>query len=151
MWQAHRHAPIKRVITRGNVAKLNGSKWIRDERRLAIYMRDSFSCVYCGANLFADYSSDDIRERCNVTLDHLVARSQTEQPDNSETNLVTCCLSCNSRRQDQPWQSFAKGSGKSRSIIHITRLVAKPLDMPRAKAVFALKQSNPQWRMHARV
>lgn len=39
-----------------------GSKWIRRAKRLAIYERDWFRCVYCGE---ADASK--------LTLDHLVA------------------------------------------------------------------------------
>lgn len=31
------------------MSNANGSKWIRPEKRLAIYHRDGFACIYCGA------------------------------------------------------------------------------------------------------
>lgn len=65
----------------------NGSKWIRPEKRLAIYHRDGFTCVYCGA------SARDV----TLSLDHLKPRSQGGT--NDATNLVTACLPCNSKRQ----------------------------------------------------
>ncbi len=62
----------------------HGSKWIRPERRRAIYARDNWQCVYCGA--------DD-----SLTLDHVVPRA--EGGGNESENLVTACLSCNSSRK----------------------------------------------------
>ena len=29
----------------------HGSKWIRKDKRLAIYLRDGFMCCYCGKDL----------------------------------------------------------------------------------------------------
>ena len=61
-----------------------GSKWIRVERRLAIYHRDNFRCVYCGAST-------------PLSLDHVVPRSHGG--GNESANLVTACVSCNASRQ----------------------------------------------------
>lgn len=72
---------------------INGSKWIRPEKRLAIYLRDEFHCLYCLADLHGAAPSD-------VTLDHLVPR--VDGGSNHESNLVTACRSCNSARQDTP-------------------------------------------------
>lgn len=69
-----------------NVAN-NGGGWIRQDKRLAIYMRDGMACVYCLRGL-----DEEIR----FTLDHLIP--QSKGGDNHEINLVTCCKICNSRR-----------------------------------------------------
>jgi 5-methylcytosine-specific restriction endonuclease McrA len=69
-----------------NVAA-QGGKWIRQDKRLAIYLRDGCSCVYCG------HAQD---EGATLTLDHVTAQSLGGT--NKETNLVTACLSCNSSK-----------------------------------------------------
>ena len=68
----------------------NGSKWCRQDKRLAIYLRDGLACVYCGNSLEAGAS---------LSLDHVTPHSAGGS--NSETNLVTCCRHCNSVRQDR--------------------------------------------------
>jgi 5-methylcytosine-specific restriction endonuclease McrA len=70
-------------------------RWIRPERRLALYIRDGYACVLCGVDL----SSGDPR---NCTLDHHVPRCQGGTNDNS--NLYLACRPCNSRRIRTPKQ-----------------------------------------------
>ena len=57
--------------------------------RTAIYIRDNYSCVYCG---LTDKSTK------NLTLDHVKARKNGGS--NSYKNLVTCCRHCNSTKKD---------------------------------------------------
>ena len=71
-----------------------GSNWIRRGKRLAIYARDDHRCVYCGADLAAQVA----------TLDHV--RPRELGGSNQESNLVTCCLGCNSAKQDLPLMAF---------------------------------------------
>ena len=73
-------------------------RWIRPEKRLAIYLRDRFTCIYC----LRDLHDADPRD---VTLDHIHCQAN-EKPDHSETNLITACRSCNSSRQDKPLNRF---------------------------------------------
>jgi 5-methylcytosine-specific restriction endonuclease McrA len=75
----------------------NGSKWIRPTTRLAIYIRDGFSCVYC------ERSIEDDAE-CLLSLDHVVphARGGSHLP----SNLLTACLRCNSKRGSKSIQRF---------------------------------------------
>lgn len=82
-----------------NGKRLNGkgSGWIPRWRRVAIYLRDQFTCAYCGRNLH----NAPARE---VTLDHLVP--QCDGGSHHESNLVTACLSCNSRRQNRRWRAW---------------------------------------------
>lgn len=67
-----------------------GSKWIGRDKRLAIYLRDGMACMFCGAGV-------ETLSR-PLTLDHLLACELGGS--NEATNLVTCCLSCNSSKRD---------------------------------------------------
>ena len=58
--------------------KGQGSKWIRPVKRLAIYARDGFACVFCGATM---------EQGARLTLDHVVPCLLGG--DNKENNLVT--------------------------------------------------------------
>ncbi len=69
--------PERRRKTHGN---RNGSKWIRRERRLRIYLRDERACLICGA-------------MHDLTLDHYVPRHRGGS--NYSTNLITLCMRCN--------------------------------------------------------
>ena len=78
--------------------KWNGGKWIRPEKRLAIYLRDEFHCVYCGRNL---HKADPTE----INLDHIKCRSHGG--DNSERNLVTSCKKCNCSRGNTKIRDWA--------------------------------------------
>ena len=80
-------------------ATWNGSNWIRKPKRLAIYMRDHFRCVYC----YRDLSRAKPKQ---VTLDHILPVELGGT--NEETNLVTCCESCNSRKQAKPLEVWLR-------------------------------------------
>ena len=75
-----------------------GSKWIRPDKRLAIYLRDHFICAYC----LVDLHGADPRD---ITLDHI--KSVEDGGNNSEQNLVTACRHCNSSKQDKNLSQFA--------------------------------------------
>lgn len=64
-------------------------RWIVVERRLALYMRDDFRCLWCGADLSRTSAF-------NVTLDHI--RRRVDGGSNKNRNLFTACRTCNSRR-----------------------------------------------------
>lgn len=99
-----------------------GSKWIRPLRRLAIYLRDGFTCQYCGTDLRD-------REPRDLTLDHL--RAQCSGGTHAESNLVTACFSCNSRRGATPWKKYATEG----AIQRISRQRRRKLNMALARAV----------------
>ena len=75
-----------------------GMNWIRQDKRLAIYLRDGMACAYCGAS---------VESGAKLSLDHLTPHSKGGS--NDETNLVTCCCRCNSARQTRSVASFARG------------------------------------------
>ena len=109
---------------RHKIALMNehGSKWIRPEKRLAIYIRDSFACAYCGTDLRNSRPAE-------VTLDHLTPRSLGGT--NDATNLVTACRTCNSSRGNRSLESFAPGG----SLVRIAKLIAQPLNVKLARAI----------------
>ena len=81
--------------TQTNAAN-QGGKWIRPDKRLAIYLRDGLGCAYCGATM----EMEDIL----LTLDHVVPQSLGGE--NKSSNLVCCCKSCNSAKQDKSLRDF---------------------------------------------
>lgn len=54
--------------------------------RQRILKRDNHSCVYCGS-------------KRDLTIDHLIPKSKGGK--NTWDNLVTCCISCNSKKGDK--------------------------------------------------
>ena len=89
--------------------------WIRPDARLAIYLRDSFRCVYC----CADLHSADPRD---ITLDHIICKM--DGGSNLPKNLVTACRACNCSRQDKPLARFAGPETRK----DIKRLTARKID-----------------------
>jgi 5-methylcytosine-specific restriction endonuclease McrA len=88
-----------------------GSKWIRPDRRLAIYLRDDCACAYCGR---------DATMGAVLTLDHIIACELLDRPDNSSTNLITACRSCNSSKQDitmRAWYKVLRANGRDTKAI----------------------------------
>lgn len=83
-------------MANGNCAN-NGGKWIRPEKRHAIYERDHFACVYCGKSIFD-------HEGLTLTLDHV--RPQELGGTNDATNLVTACKTCNSTKGRKSMSGF---------------------------------------------
>ena len=73
-----------------------GMNWIRQEKRLAIYLRDGLSCAYCGASTEGG---------AILSLDHV--KPHSKGGSNHESNLVTCCSRCNSSRGARPVADFA--------------------------------------------
>lgn len=84
------------AVTRHPAA--SGGKWIRPNKRLAIYLRDGLACVYCGTSV----EDDDCG---GLTLDHV--RPHSKGGSNAADNLVTACRRCNSARQARSVREFA--------------------------------------------
>jgi 5-methylcytosine-specific restriction endonuclease McrA len=101
-------------------------RWIRNEKRLAINLRDRFTCVYCLRDLHGAAASD-------VTLDHVKAKA--DGGSNDASNLVTACRACNCARQDKPVSRFASPE----AIAHIRRNTRRSLVpyVKLAKAILA--------------
>lgn len=63
---------------------------IDTDPRLVIYKRDGFLCYYCGTHIHNLLSSSG-------SLDHIYPESLGGP--NTASNLVTCCLKCNCKKQ----------------------------------------------------
>lgn len=101
----------------------NGSKWIRPEKRLAIYLRDEFRCVYCGRDLHRVGPEE-------INLDHIVCRSHGGS--NDATNLVTACKTCNCSRGDKKLSQWADESTRRAVRRQTKRSLIKPLALAKA-------------------
>lgn len=84
-----------------------GSKWIRTNKRLLIYERDGWCCVWCGSPVKAAGKVPGPHVRaCNLaSLDHVLPRSRGGT--NDAHNLVTACIDCNSLRDGTSAVAFA--------------------------------------------
>ena len=89
---------------------------IRPDLRLAIYLRDRFTCVYCCKDLHGAHPTD-------ITLDHITPDSKGGSNDAS--NLVTACRSCNCSRQDKPLARFAGPECRAHIKRNTRRSIAK--------------------------
>ena len=111
-----------------------GMKFVRGEKRTALYIRDGLACAYCGSG---------IEDGTKLTLDHLVAHSNGGS--HHETNLVTCCHKCNSSRGNRDWRAFAAtvaaylnhGVTAEMIIGHIETTIQRPVDVKSAKEIIA--------------
>lgn len=76
-----------------------GMNWIRQEKRLAIYLRDGMACAWCGKG---------VEDGVTLSLDHL--KPHSKGGCNHESNLVTCCKFCNDSRGNRTQTAFAKAT-----------------------------------------
>ena len=75
--------------------------WIRQEKRLAIYLRDGLACVYC---------AESVEDGAMLTLDHLKCHSRGGS--NGVANLVTACKRCNSSRGTRSVRAFCRSAAE---------------------------------------
>lgn len=105
----------------------SGSKWIRPEKRLAIYIRDGLACVLCEARV----NGEDF-----LSLDHVIPA--TSGGTNEPSNLITCCHDCNSRRRADDLDQFVfRRFPRERFAVldRVERQRVAPLDVERASSV----------------
>lgn len=106
---------------------------LRKTTRLAIYLRDSFRCVYCCRDLHSAAPSD-------ITLDHV--RANADGGATAPANLVTACRACNCSRQDKPLARFC-GAETRRDIRRLTARSMRPYRRL-ALAIFAGTTEDPR-------
>ena len=96
------------------------SRWIRPAKRLAIYLRDGLSCVYCGASVEDADGATKI-----LTLDHVMPRKLGGS--NEARNLVTACLSCNLAKGDKRLSEWLDRRDHRRAAVyrHTRRKIGK--------------------------
>jgi hypothetical protein len=122
-------------MARTDSPRYRGSNWIRKAKRAAIYERDGWACAYCGRPVG---DRRNMQQASTVlSLDHLVCHANGGS--NHHTNLVSCCISCNSSRGNRDWRDFAPGGAQER----IEYLVSQPLDLVTGKAIIASMKGHP--------
>ena len=114
------------------------SKWIQPVVRLAIYIRDKFTCQYCGRDLRNALPHE-------MGLDHLQCQHHNKtgvlrngKSLHDPSNLITVCRACNSTRKLTPWRKFATGG----AIERIEKAIRRKLNIEQAKA---LRESGQKW------
>lgn len=106
---------------------------VRKDLRLAIYLRDRFTCIYC----LRDLHDADPRD---ITLDHI--RPAADGGTNAAGNLVCACRACNCARQDKPLARFAGPE----TVTHVRRNARRAIAPYRrlAKAIIAGETEDPR-------
>ena len=115
-------------------SKHHKPNWIPIAERLAVYLRDNFTCLYCGSSLIS-YKPFDI------TLDHLKCRER-HGANRDFRNLVTACRKCNSKRGSKEWYDYATGGARDR--IQRQRRKGMVYFLRLAKAILTGKIGNPE-------
>ena len=114
--------------------------WVRLPKRMALYFRDSFDCVWC-RGVFP------INELgYGLTLDHV-----DPEQGNGPSNLVTCCLICNSAKKDLSlveWYArlAERGFNPRRIKERIERLTRKSLNLEAGRWLASLRR--PKYRTY---
>lgn len=106
---------------------------LRKDLRLAIYLRDRFTCLLCLRDLHGAAPSD-------ITLDHITPDSNGGT--NGPSNLYVCCRTCNCSRQDKPLNRVA-GPETRAHIRRNTKRSIKPYRIL-AKAIIAGETEDPR-------
>jgi 5-methylcytosine-specific restriction endonuclease McrA len=116
--------------------RTQGMNWIGQVSRLAIYLRDGLACCYCGAG---------VEQAERLTLDHL--KPYSKGGSNAATNLVTCCLRCNSARGVRPVAVFVRAVAEytdtdaTEIAKHVRACAKRALPREEARAMIARRGS----------
>lgn len=118
--------------TSGGAGRYSG--FCTDQRRHALYIRDGYTCCYCGTTM--EPGSEQL------SLDHLKTWSASvkagERPDHANTNLVTCCKLCNSGRGDKGLEDFAPRG----ALVRIAIQISKPVDLAAGRAAYSAERAR---------
>ena len=115
----------------------SGGKWCRNEKRLAIYLRDGIACAYCGSG---------VENGVPLQLDHVIPHSLGGS--NHENNLVTACRKCNASRGNRSVEIFAKAVSDytndrtaEQITCYIAHQTAQPINRKHAKEILAKRMN----------
>lgn len=115
----------------------NGGDWIRIAKRMAIYMRDGFDCVWCRLL----FPTSELGYK--LTLDHIHFEG-----GNEPHNLVTCCIRCNSSRQRTPLPQWLEklevvyGESKENIAHRVLVALSTPINMDEGRRL--AKERRPR-------
>lgn len=115
----------RRSATGGN--RERGSHWIRDKKRLRIYARDGWRCVWCSALVACARDLPHVGGEL-ATLDHVLPREKGGS--NDVGNLVTACEPCNrdrGSRSEIAWAFERFGAGAGAVLDRMLDAMLRPL------------------------
>ena len=95
--------------------------------RINVFLRDQYSCQYCG-NRFAKHQ---------LTLDHVIPIVQGGQK--SWENIVTACKPCNQRKG---------GRTPSQANMKLTRRPKQPFWLPATSFSFGISVTPERWKIY---
>lgn len=105
-----------------------GGGWISKTRRMALYIRSGFSCVYCQRDLRTAKAYE-------MTLDHLedlVDGGGHKGANHASTNLCMCCTQCNSSKKNIPLAAFAARFEGAAARIEIQRYALVNIELAKS-------------------
>ena len=94
---------------------------LRRARRLKIYARDCWRCVWCGCRVAIGAKARS-RHLALAHLDHILPRCLGGS--NASENLITSCKRCNDKRGSKPPLEFALTSG---ALMRLVEAIGKAL------------------------
>ena len=94
-----------------------------------IYVRDNYSCQYCG----------DQFSTKGLTMDHVVPAVQGGKK--TWTNIVTACISCNQKKG---------GRTPTQAGMKLAKKPMEPMWLPKVTVRFSLSQAPPTWLAYLR-
>ena len=97
--------------------------------RFNVFLRDRFTCQYCGDKYCGDKYCGDRLPASKLTFDHVVPRSRGGKT--TWTNVVTACGPCNTRKGDQ-----------------LTPLPRRPAKQPTPRELLAARRAFPPNHLH---
>ena len=112
-------------------------RWIRVEKRYAIYMRDGFACGYCKRDL------SQVSRVIERQLDHIDAtilgltKGGQSIRNNGQSNLVTACATCNASKADIAFSVFVARFAGAKD--RIAGLVKRPIDVAAARIALGME------------
>ena len=105
MWAVREVSHVRRASRDAGGNGGTGSKWIRPEKRLRIYARDGFRCVWCECRVVGGREFARRQHVALACLDHVLPRDRGGS--NAAGNLLTSCVPCNAERGTRSAVMFA--------------------------------------------
>lgn len=103
----------------------HGHHWIRDDKRLAIYLRDGLACAYCRTTAIPTGPNP-------ACVEHVHAFERGGS--NHHSNLVTACTKCNARKSDKLLRKFARIIGDESIMERVAKFTSRQLRPYRIEA-----------------
>ena len=103
----------------------HGHHWIRDDKRLAIYLRDGLACAYCRTTA----------KPADACVEHVIPFEKGGS--NHQSNLVTSCSRCNARKGELPlrrWASILAPVAPEVIVERVSKFTARQLRPYRIQA-----------------